>query len=295
MRYPLLLLASAVALDGAADRVAGAQDRARFLYVAEVAGPWRALSATQPVPLRALMRVAADARLQLDAQGQAAQQDTSFFIVLRDPRTLARHVRRCSAAQPCSGEIPVAQLSVVRTGIARAARTAELYADLGSRDEIRERIRLVGARGSERDVGVVVLTREGSLVDVAPLVRALKRPADGLVARFCSLTDADVDPNECLESRRRLPADCDLSATACELRAAGGYRIDIYARERSMLGSVAVASGFAAVVAPAGRGAAVAQRDSLARSLASLESELSEDERRGLSAAATLAIAGVRR
>lgn len=266
-------------------------DRPRNLYVIEISGTWTASAAKDNLKL--FTPVSTSARLRLTAGDPYTSR-----IVLRDPRTLSKHTRECSSAKPCDGLMAVSDIKPEPTGLAATAKAAGLYADLGERSQLRDRVRLVGARGTERDIGIVVLTREGVRVEVREITARVQQPTDRLVARFCSLSDANLDENECIESRRRAPSDCDLTAPHCELPAGdsvGAYRVDVYVRERSMLGSVAVASGFAAVVPIAARDSAAATRDELAQIISELAAGLLAEELRGLTAAATLTVAGYSR
>jgi hypothetical protein len=270
------------------------QDAPRNLYVIEIAGTWTATVGSQTLALKPLTPVSTAARLRLASGDQSAAR-----IVLRDPRTLFLRRRLCTTAKPCSGQtITVAQLDTVKTGLAATAQAAGLYADLGERAQLGDRVRLVGARGNERDIGIAIVPIEGARMDVREILHRIQQPPVRLVVRFCSLSDANAEDNECIESRRIAAGDCDLSASHCELPAGAGvgaYRVDVYARERAMLGSVSIASGFAAVVPAASRDAARGTRDDLATTLTKLAPGLLAEELRGLSAAATFAVAGVKR
>jgi hypothetical protein len=291
----LIFTCAAAALLASPSAVARAQsDGPRNLYVIEIEGTWTASIGSQTITLKALAPVSSAARLQLSAGDQSDSK-----IVLRDPRTLFLRRRLCTTAKPCGGQpIAVTQLETVKTGLAATAQAAGLYADLGERAQLRDRVRLVGARSTERDIGIVIVTRDGARIDLREILARVQQPADRLVARFCSLTDPNIDETECIESRRRAPADCDLTSSQCELAAGdgvGAYRVDVYVRERSMLGSLAVASGFAAVVPVATRDAASTRRDELTQTLKQLAQGLNAEELRAVSAAATFSVAGVKR
>lgn len=267
------------------------QDSQRFLYVVKMTGKWKASSGATFADLKLLARVRSDAKLQLAEPGGEMSS-----IMLRDPRTLATRSLECTPDRRC-GEtaIAVATLPTVGSRLAKTANVEELYTDLGQREEIRDRIRLVGARGTDRELGITLLGRSGTRVDLREIIERVKHPTDRLVARFCSLTDADSESDDCLESRSLLPNDCSLATASCDVKAVGAYRVDVYTRERSMLSSVVLASGFAAIVPASSLSAAAVKRDALASALEGLAPALGDDERRGLAAAATLAVAGIRR
>ncbi|MGQ0642727.1 MAG: hypothetical protein ACT4P6_18440 [Gemmatimonadaceae bacterium] len=297
MRHPdkrNVIVATTIALlvaPLAPNATAEGQESERFLYVVKMTGKWRALTGSASADLKLLGRVRTDARLQLDeADGEVSS------IVLRDPRTLATRSLECSAERPCgSTSIPVSGLRPVVSGISRNAITDALYADLGESEKIRDRIRLVGARGSDRDIGILLLAYSGARVDIREISAKVNQPAERLVVRFCSLTDDAGDIGDCLESRALMPNDCHAASRSCDVKNAGAYRVDVYMRERSMLGSVTLASGFAALVPVRALTTASATRDSLINALDALTPALGDDERRALSAAATLAIAGIKR
>jgi len=284
------LMACVVSAAVACDAVAQARKPPAYLYVAEVHGTWVAQTGSNSVALQPLVRVSSAARFRPTGdQSQAV-------LVLRDPASLTRFQRRC-AEKSCQTPLSFADFDIVRTALATKVTVDQLYADLGERAEIRERIRLVGARGNDRDLGIVVLTRSAARVDLSEIAQKLDQPRDRLVARFCNLSAASAESDDCIEARTRMPGDCDLASQFCEVSGTGSaaYRVDVYVRERAMLGSVAVASGFAAIVPAADRERALTTRDALAKQLKQAAPALVDDEIRGLSAAATFAVAGLKR
>ena len=270
------------------------QESPRTLYVIEIEGSWSALVGSRTIDLKTLTPVSTAAQLRLVSGDQSRAK-----IVLRDPRTLFRYYRHCTPTSRCGGQpIAVSELATEKTGLAASAQAAGLYADLGERKLLGDRVRLVGARGNERDIGIVIVTRDGGRIDMREIVARIQQPPERLVARFCSLSDPNLDANDCIESRRRAAGDCDLAAASCEVSATdsvGAYRVDVYVRERAMLGSLSVASGFAAIVPSASRDTATAVRDGLAQTLRQLAPGLIPEELRALAAAATFAVAAVKR
>ena len=258
-----------------------ARAQERSLYVARVSGEWVAVAGGDSVPLAALSRVSSQALVRYVGADPRAR---GGLLVVRDPRTLGKATLRCGPATHCESPADVARLRF-ETSSGADARTTAIATRLGEQESLRERIRLVGARGGERDLGLVMLVSGDA--DLSGLAAQLAAPAS-LVARFCTLEQGTAD-DDCLLSRRPLTEDCPLSSVRCALRP-GAYRVDVFARERSMLGTLAVAAGVAVVVEPARRDAVEARRRALWGALSAMRSEFGDDEWRGLLGSAAIGL-----
>jgi hypothetical protein len=260
----------------------------RRLYVADVVGVWEVtLSGASPTRLMPLTRVPEGGAVRY--AGDSAEAPSALLVV-RDARTLEKARVRCSTSKACAQPLPVVQLPFVRATVAPNAATGALYATTGERDAFREKLRIVGARGDDRQLAATIVVLSDGGLDVGSIARELGRPGAGLVARFCALTG--TMPEECLESRRPLATDCPLDTPRCHgVSAAGAYRVDVYAKERTLLSSVAVASGFGIVVAPSQLASATAERDALVAPLLRGRAEFGDDEWRALLAAVAITVA----
>lgn len=264
------------------------------LYVVAKGGRWVERYEGRLTVLDILSGVAPSATLELE-DGEGAATDTTNFIVLRNPRTLGKATIICSPASPCRGPLDVSRLRFPRSGPEASRQVEAMYTDLGANQLLRSRIRLVGARGYERELGVLVLGRQATGIDLTDLLSRFREPASGLVARFCSLTHGN-DADDCIDSRMMRVGDCALTDAVCAgALSEGVYRVDVYVRERRMLGSVATSAGFAAVVPASRVPVATAKRDSLMHALSSIRKELTAEEARGLAAAAARSVGAVER
>ncbi|MGQ0650620.1 MAG: hypothetical protein ACT4P7_24025 [Gemmatimonadaceae bacterium] len=263
----------------------------RYLYVADVSGEWVALSGRDSTQLDVLARLPSSARIRYVG---ADPRDESASLVLRDPRTLARATVRCGARARCQEPVDVAALRFSQNHAASRAQAAGLYARLGDQESLRHRIRLVGARSEDRDLGLLVLAVDDSGLDLTGLISAAPPTAANLIARFCDLNETAIE-DDCLTSRRQRPADCLLSHPRCRgtLRP-GAYRVDLFARERAMLATVPVAAGFAVLVSADRRIETVTRRDAALGPLVAVRSEFTGEEWRGLVAAVAVGLAGGR-
>lgn len=262
-----------------------------YYYVADVVGEWEEESedgkATTSLTPLARVRPAARVRYAGPRDGEPGA-----LLILRDPRSLGKATLRCDAGRSCSTPFELVKLRFERRGAPVPAGTGALYGAVAERDAMRGRIRLVGARAdagaSGLDADVLVLASERGSVDLSAL-RSAVAPSGGWVARFCSLAP-EVDVDECLATRRILPADCESSATKCTPGVEGAVRIDVFTRERSMLSSLPIASGFAVLVPPQAQRAALAERDRLLAPIRSERSATGVEEWRALLAAAAMAV-----
>jgi hypothetical protein len=280
-----MLCASATLALGSTSTGAVAQER--HYYVAEISGAWQAVSIGAPLDLAPLGRIPSTAKVRYT--GNAAD-GASAYLILRDPRTLGKARLRCDATMQCAQPTAIAQVRFERSAAVPGRAVGALYATIGERENLRERLRLVGARSDDRALAVVVLPLASGRVDLVPLTRELDRPASGLVARFCALSGEAFD--ECLNSRRLLSSDCPLDGPCAAQRTPGAFRVDVFKKERTMLSTMAVASGFAVVVRRDQADIATAEHAALVAPLLKARSEFSDDEWRALLAAAALKIAG---
>lgn len=253
----------------------GTQERA--LYVSDAVGDWRMITGTDTAMVSPLDRVPPGAKLWYAGD---RPRDKGWFVAIRDPRTLRKSTIRCGQSQRCELPARIDQLSFAPTSKLPAA-AGEMAAQLGERDALRGRIRLVGARSGGRDLGLVVAGTSG-------IATTLAEKGGGLVARLCPLENDDDD---CLTNRRMTLSDCVVDATSCT-RTPGAYRVDLYRRERTMLGSVAEWTGVTLVVADARRAAVEREATTRLNDLAGARHEFGDDEWRGLLAVLALRLAG---
>jgi hypothetical protein len=124
--------------------------------------------------------------------------------------------------------------------------------------------------------------------------------SEGLVAKFCPLAGGSDDEFEsCVEDREIRPDDCALARdSGCVppdfSKGPVAVRLDVYAHERSMLSTLAIASGFAVLVPSNDLASLATQRKQIISMLDSLGSELGAAELRALKAAAALELAAGR-
>ncbi|MGQ0764853.1 MAG: hypothetical protein ACT4OZ_04215 [Gemmatimonadota bacterium] len=260
-------------------------------YVADVVGDWEVLgeqggAATNLGPLAKLRPTA---RVRYTGPRDA---EATALLVIRDPRSLGKATIRCSGGTSCSRPLELVKVRFERRGAAVPAGTGALYAAVAERDAMRQRIRLVGARGQGTTAGldadVLVMVDDRGSVDLAALRSAIA-PSGGWVARFCTLA-AGADADECLASRRLLATDCESAAPKCTPGVTGAVRVDVFIRERAMLSSVAIASGFAVLVPAGEQRAAMAERDRLLSPIRPERGTMSAEEWRALLAAAAMAV-----
>jgi hypothetical protein len=287
-RVTLILLASCI---GFGARASSAQVARRNVYVTRVQGEWTVVGATDP--LQALDPVSRSARLSCKPCDHAR-------LVLRDPNSLRTTTLSCKSGGTCPAEVAVADHRFeAGASIPRAARRG-LFVRLGE-EGFAPRVKQIGARGDERDVGLLVLPVDGRAIDVTPLASRLPPASGRYVVRFCRLeggTDEELD--DCLESRVIRTGDCDVTPVApCAPGFVGetpaAVRIDVYVRERTMLSSVSAANGFGVLVPTALAPRAMTAVAALVRELAAVEAHVEPEELRALRAAAALDLAAALR
>lgn len=275
----------------------GAQEEHGRIYVVTLSGSW---SAGTGKPLRETSVIPAGVEeIARDAE-YGSETDS---LVLRDSRTLGLATIRCSPEARCRRPVRVASLQFITSpAVARLPRAASqrLFVRLGG-DDLGGRARLAGARGTARTLGLLLLPVRGSEVDLGEVRSALAgESSEGLVVKLCPLArGSDDDFESCVDDREIHPDDCALArAAGCTRTGVSkepmAMRLDIYARERSMLSTLAVASGFAVLVPPDDVTSVAARRKQMMTMLDSIHSELGAAELRALKAAAALELAAGR-
>jgi hypothetical protein len=183
--------------------------------------------------------------------------------------------------------------------VARLPRSpaGRIFVRLGS-DQLGARMKVAGARSEERELGLLVLAASPAGHDMEPLLARLpSRASRTLVVRFCPLQgDSTLEVERCLEDRDLKGTDCELTATSVCAKSSSppapvAVRIDVYERERTMLGSVSVATGFGVLVPTAEVRRVSAERDAIVQLLESSRPELGPGEFHALLASAALALA----
>lgn len=257
-----------------------------FFYVVRATGNWVAGRDTEP--LRPLQRVGTKDTIRIRS---GSKVDSTYVIVLRDPRTLRTATWACKPVARCSARREAAQLSFATLGMTTSPRTASLFLRL-SDDEERSRAKMVGARGSELHLGLFVLAADSARVDARPLGGGIDTTGGAkLVARFCRLT-SDRPRTDC----RTSPSDeCALSDWAhCTLPRVTQPRavaIEILARDQASRSADPVARAVGIVTTPANHARVAALAQLYTNDLAAIRAQLTDEEFRALHTAAALAIA----
>jgi hypothetical protein len=268
---------------------AGLQAPERPMYVVDLEGSWRDSSGA---PLKKGSPLAASALLKPPVSAGPGD-----FIVIRDGRTMGAARLHCDQGQ-CNGATRVNTMrwsSSARLARLQRADPSRVVKALGAVDL--RRVRVAGARADDRELGLVVLPIAGDSLDISALVGRHANPAKQLVARFCALTGTSDDAAEsCLEDRDIKPGDCPVTGRSrCALPSGvRAVRVDLYEKERTMLSTVAAASGFAVLVPPAEVAVVRSAAGHLLAALNDARPDLGAEEYQALLAAAALSLAGVK-
>ena len=273
---------------GAAPR--GAAPRGSYVVVARISGQWvvegdagedTLRSALVTIPARATVRPVA-------TPGGATPR-----LKLRDSTSAVDSVV-CLPASRCAGGV---RLDTLTFGAGRLrGEGPKLYHEFSALGR-RPALRILGSRGGDGVLPLLVLARTDSAIDLAAAVAAATAAGTRgpLVVRLCALDASDADARACLTDRRPRPDDCALDGVCSAAgRVPGAFRVELFVRESTMLGAVPVLSGFAAVVVPARAAAAERARVDLTRLLDQAQEELSAEEYAGLLAAAAMRVAAAR-
>lgn len=266
------------------------QDTAKqHLYVVKAVGEW--VVDAGDVRLKPLMRVPVNARVTLRP---GATADTSYTLVLRDPRTLRVAELNCRPVGRCRGTRQVSQLTFAATSMPTTPRLGELFVQVGGGEETRARVKMVGARGDTQDWGMLVLTADSGWLNAEPITSRLGADRRGVVLRFCALDQATA-PNEDCESHAARRGDCDISAsTRCGVVSGDNVRavaLRVFVRNAAGAADPAIASAIALLTSTARRPSVVDLTSKYLSDLERVRPHLTEDEFYALSLAAAQAIA----
>jgi hypothetical protein len=287
----LLIAVPALCLSSGAARV-DAQDAARPLYVARAVGSWVVMGSRGPRPLSALDTLSAGASISVAAN---ARVDTTFELLLRDPRSLRTARWSCKPVGRCSAPHVASELGFEAGTLKTSARTGALFVHLGEDDEERSRVKLVGARGVARDWGLIVVSADAGQLDLHPLLQLADRVEEELVARVCVISRTGAVAPHCRTEQTIGEGDCVLNAArACVLAGNAGtlaIRIDVYPRADSMIAEQPAARAYAVVASPQARPRLMELAGAYMRDIDALSSSISPQERTALEAAAARELA----
>lgn len=185
-----------------------AQGGAGYLYVVSTTGDWVVVGDSTKRTLQALDRVPVTARIAIRP---GARVDTTYAVVLRNPQSLRIASWECKPATRCRQALLVSRLPLTGGSLATSRRTGGLFIHIGETNDERSRIKIVGARGEERDWGLVALLRDSGVIDVAPLTSKMATDDGQMTARFCEM----VVPDDKSADDCRHPND--VSTNSCEL------------------------------------------------------------------------------
>jgi hypothetical protein len=222
-------------------------------------------------PLGPLSRVAPDTRVGLRSTKSI---DTAYTLVLRDPRSLRTAQWSCKPVAQCLARRPASQLTLVGPALAASPRTSGLFVHLADDAEARARVRLVGARGVQDDLGLIVLTTDSSATD--SILARVTGEREDLVVRICPIAgDAGGDCGG-HDPRASHPT---------------AVTVAVYRRSGQRLSGPPLATGVA-IVTPRDAQAAIAGLTAdYWRDLLAIRPSVTRDEFRGLTLAAALEIA----
>jgi len=279
-----------VTLIAGLSRTARAQEGQRFFYVVRVTGHWVAGNAAEP--LRPLQRIKASETIGVQRTSAA---DSTYEIVLRDPRTLRTATWACKPVARCSTRREAARLSFAGPAVKTSQRTAALFVRLSDAEE-RARVKMVGARGGGLDLGLFVLVVDSERVDARPLGGGIDTTGGAtLVARFCKLTSEHPHPDCSTPSNDdacalRDWAHCTLPSVAPPAAVA----IEILTRDHTSRPDNLVARAVGVVTTLGSRPRVAALAQLYSSDLAAMRAQLTDQEFRALQAAAALATAQAR-
>ena len=274
---------------------AHAQEPAKRLYVVRAVGDWVLFDGGKPLQLRPLDPVLPTALIGIRP---GAIVDTGHALVLRDPRSLRTATWKCNPVGRCRIAQRVSRLTFTGASLPTSKRTGALFVHLGeSRDE-RSRVKLVGARGAEQDMGLVLLFAHSDTIDRELLISRAGNESSQSVARICPLQpSAEGTRGACELARDIGKYDCDLNSKAqCDLsgifRKESAVSIQIFSRVGSVIARDPSALGFGVVaLSQRNKSCLMRLREAYARDLGALETSVSMEEFRALEAAAAAEIA----
>ena len=257
-----------------------AQPAAPRYYVARLVGSWVVVDSTGTHPLVALDAVAPNAALSVDP---GARLDSTYEITLRDPRSLRVAPWPCRPVLQCRGSQRAAALTFESATLKTSARTGALFLSLGEETEQRSRVKLVGARGTARDWGIVVLAIDSGKLDLQPLLSRAGAREEDLVARICAAscrTDQTVGAGDCLLTRE----------VPCLFSQSGDppipLRVDILGRVDSLVAESPTARAYGIATSSRDRTRLMKQVAAYMRDIDALGSSISDEERVALEEAA---------
>jgi len=243
-------------------------------------------------PLGPLSLVAPDTRVGLRSTKSI---DTAYTLVLRDPRSLRTAQWSCKPVAQCLAQRPASQLTLVGPALAASPRTSGLFVHLADDAEARARVRLVGARGVQDDLGLTVLTSDSSTIATDSIVARLTGDREGLVLRICSITGDAGGDCDGTDARGLRADDCQLDSSAhCHVARDGrptAVTVAVYRRNGQRLTGPPLATGVAIVTPRDTRAAIAAATADYWRDLLAIRASVTRDEFRALTLAAALEIA----
>jgi len=286
-------MALGIPLPNAWPSVAAAQKGAAVnLYVVRSVGDWVAFDTNPVRPLGPLSRVAPDTRVGLRSTKSI---DTAYALVLRDPRSLRIAQWSCKPVAQCLVRRQASQLTLAGPGLAASPRTSGLFVHLADDAEGRARVRLVGARGVQDDLGLIVLTSDSSAIATDSIVARVTGEREGLVLRICPIAgDAGADCDSA-DAHTVRADDCSLDGAArCRVALESrptAVTVVVYRRSGQRLPGPPVATAVAIVAPRNVRAAIAALTTDYWRDLLAIRASVTRDEFRALTVAAALEIA----
>jgi len=267
-------MALGIGLPMAWPSVDAAQDSAAVnRYVVRSVGDWVAFEKDAMRPLGPLSRVAPDTPVGLRSTKSI---DTAYTLVLRDPRSLLTAQWSCKPVALCLARRPASQLTLGGPALAASPRTSGLFVHLADDAETRARVRLVGARGAQDDLGLIVLTSDSSGIATDSILARVTGEREDLVVRICPIAgDAGGDCGG-HDPRARNPT---------------AVTVAVYRRSGQRLSGPPLATGVAIVAPRDTRAAIAALTADYWRDLLAIRTSVTRDEFRALTLAAALEIA----
>ncbi len=242
------------------------------LYVVRSVGDWVAFDTTPARPLGPLSRVAPDAQVGLRSPKSI---DTAYTLVLRDPRSLRTAQWSCKPVAQCLARRQASQLTLAGPAPAVSPRASGLFVHLADDAEARARVRLVGARGVQDDLGLIVLASDSAIATDSIIAR-VTGDREGLVLRICPIA-GDTG------------GDCDGHVPRVSRPTA--VTVGVYRRSGQRLSGPPVATGVAIVTPRDARADIAALTAEYWRDLLAIRASVTRDEFRALTLAAALEIA----
>lgn len=270
------------------------QDTVPHVYVVQAVGDWIAVKEGRLVPLTPLTRVPADARVRVRAY---ASVDTAYSLTLRDPRSLRTATWTCKPVARCRSERRTSELTFAGSPIPASPRTSALFVKLGDGAEARRRVKLVGARGSGQDWGLIVFVADSGWLDTAPLAQLLGSDRKGAVLRLCDVPSHTQAGNRaCPDAPEVGEEDCALDATA-RCRVPNSYQgtiaatIEVLIRRGTSLPNPPVGTAVAIITSRERRAQVANLTSEYWRDLLAIREHVTDAEFRALTLTAALEIA----